>query len=210
MSNNIQSKVLNISEEQLKLLEWSDTDSVQTLVDVEASNLVVINHSKAQREVEELKRLRSKSDFVNDVKTFNEIAGTLEEFDPRKIALYTGLVLEEVAEMLDSLDFHVDVNVLAAQIESMATRFKKSEFDYLTNSMNREEYLDAAVDIAVVALGAGISVGSDIEGACREVTSANLAKFPIVDGQYTVLRDENGKVQKPEGWKAPNTGKYLR
>ena len=40
--------------------------------------------------------------FVEGVKEFNNIAGTPEEFDPRKVALYTGLILEEVRELLET------------------------------------------------------------------------------------------------------------
>lgn len=40
--------------------------------------------------------------FVEKVKTFNTVAGTQEVFDVRKTAMYTGLILEEVAELIES------------------------------------------------------------------------------------------------------------
>jgi hypothetical protein len=40
--------------------------------------------------------------FVEKVKEFNELAGTKEELDVRKAAMYTGLILEEVAELIES------------------------------------------------------------------------------------------------------------
>ena len=203
------SKVVEVTEKELEMLGWGDEDTVQLLVDVETSTAVIINHSKNQRDAARLKELEERMDFVKAVRTFNDIAGTKEVFDARKIGLYTGLVLEEVAEMLDSFENDSKVLLLSGEIDALASRFKSGEFDHLTTNMNRAGYLDAAVDIAVVALGAGVSVGADIEGACLEVTNANLAKFPIVDGKYTVLRDVNGKVRKPQGWTAPNTGKYL-
>ena len=101
--------------------------------------------------------------FVEKVKEFNEISGTKEEFNPRKTTLYTGLILEEVAELIAS--YRDDgLTHFMQTIEAYATKFKAGDFDKSTETMDRVEALDAAVDIAVVALGQGISVGGDIVG----------------------------------------------
>lgn len=146
-------------------------------------------------------------EFVSAVKKFNEIAGTKEEFNPRKATLYTGLVLEEVAEMLAS--YGGAFNELVYILDNTANDLKAGEYDDETDNIDRVEFLDAAVDIAVVALGAGISIGADVEGACNEVMDSNLSKFPIVNGEYTVLKDENGKVKKPESFRKPELAKFL-
>jgi predicted HAD superfamily Cof-like phosphohydrolase len=142
-------------------------------------------------------------DFVEKVKLFNEIAGTKEQYDTRKVALYTALILEEVSEMVEALG--MKKTTLFDTLEIYRKGFKNTAYDkdieiVLQNQDNRIEYLDAAVDIAVVALGAGISIGGDINKAVNKVADNNLEKFPIVDGVHTVLKDESGKVKKPDSY----------
>lgn len=156
-------------------------------------------------------------DFVEKVKVFNQISGTDEKFNARKSALYVGLILEEVAELLESLGSPYDYDTIRNDFQSAisflelgSNKFKSGEWDNALKNANREKFLDACVDIAVVALGGGIAIGSDIVGATHAVADNNLTKFPIVDGEYTVLRDENGKVKKPDGYKSVNLLPYLK
>lgn len=161
------------------------------------------------------------TDFVAKVLEFNQVAGTTgEAFNPRKTALYMGLVLEEVKEMIDSIPLgeegSADSQVLQAFAESVGAysdAFKMGRFDPAIGLMTeeqREEALDAFVDISVVALGGGVAVGSDVVGATHEVADNNLSKFPLIDGVRTALKDENGKVVKPEGYKPVSLRKFLR
>lgn len=137
--------------------------------------------------------------FVNNVKLFNTISGNTGEFDKRKAALYVGLCFEELGEMVESfkLDEWEDE---AKHLQLMGNRFKRGDFDVVMDYVDRVEFLDAAIDIAIVTLGAGIAIGGDIDKACNKVTNNNLSKFPLVDGVHTVLKDENGKIKKPEGF----------
>lgn len=70
------------------------------------------------------------------------------------------------------------------------------------------ETLDALTDILVVTIGAMNSMGADGEGAWREVMATNFAKIDRRTGK--VLRREDGKVLKPEGWEPPNLAKFLK
>lgn len=151
-------------------------------------------------------------DFVEKVKLFNQIAGIKEEFNVKNVSLYMGLVLEEVGEMLDSLGIiDSDMICLLHQMEEVSQSFKKNEFEEDIGSfIDRKEFLDGAVDVAVVALGAGISVGADTIGACHEVADSNLSKFEIINDEYVVLKDQNGKIQKPATFKRPELGQYLK
>jgi hypothetical protein len=158
-------------------------------------------------------------DFVEKVKEFNAIAGTCEVLDTRKAAMYTGLILEEVAELIESYNAR-ELDDLKNTLESYANDFKKGQMDHLVAGMDRVEALDAAVDIAVVGLGQGIAVGGDIIGACDAVAENNLSKFPeqvtwswkfpFRHKQRIVLKDENGKIAKPPGFKAVILSPYIR
>jgi len=72
---------------------------------------------------------------------------------------------------------------------------------------NERETLDALVDILVVTIGAINSIGADAEGAWKEVMQTNFAKINSETGK--VLKREDGKVLKPEGWQAPNLKQFL-
>lgn len=70
------------------------------------------------------------------------------------------------------------------------------------------EQLDAIIDILVVTIGAGLSRGWDLQAAWDEVMRTNLAKIDPVTGK--VRKREDGKVLKPEGWKAPDLTKIAQ
>ena len=72
---------------------------------------------------------------------------------------------------------------------------------------DRVEQLDALIDILVVTIGALHSMGADAEGAWKEVIRSNLAKIDAATGK--VIKRADGKVLKPEGWKAPELKGYL-
>ena len=72
---------------------------------------------------------------------------------------------------------------------------------------DKVEQLDALVDILVVTIGAIRAAGWDGAGAWEEVMRTNFAKIDPETGK--VRKREDGKVLKPEGWKAPQLEKFL-
>jgi predicted HAD superfamily Cof-like phosphohydrolase len=62
------------------------------------------------------------------------------------------------------------------------------------------EIADALADIIYIACGTAVSYGIPLDEIFNEVHRSNMAK--LVDGK--VLRREDGKIQKPEGWTAPD------
>ena len=70
------------------------------------------------------------------------------------------------------------------------------------------EQLDALVDILVVTMGAIRAGGFDGEGAWKEVMDTNFAKIDPTTGK--VIKRADGKVLKPEGWKAPQLAQFVR
>jgi predicted HAD superfamily Cof-like phosphohydrolase len=159
--------------------------------------------------------MNNELDVIEKIKLFNKIAGSKNEFDIRKINLYTSLVLEEVFEMIEALTYRdSQLQDLKIVLEKYRKQFKEGTHDVLvadvlTKKEKRIELLDAVCDVIVVSAGLGIALGADIQGALHQVSDNNLQKFPIVDGKYTVLRDEHGKIRKPEGFKSVELNAFV-
>jgi predicted HAD superfamily Cof-like phosphohydrolase len=99
------------------------------------------------------------------------------EFDKDQFNLYVTLIEEEANELADAIRAH-----------------------------DQLETLDALIDILVVTIGAIHSMGSDAEGAWKEVMSTNFAKIGE-DGK--VRKREDGKVLKPVGWVPPDLKPFV-
>ena len=99
------------------------------------------------------------------------------EFDKDQFNLYVRLIEEEAGELAEAIAAHDQV-----------------------------ETLDALIDILVVTIGAIHSMGSDAEGAWKEVMSTNFAKIGE-DGK--VRKREDGKVLKPVGWVSPDLKPFV-
>ena len=89
----------------------------------------------------------------------------------------------------------------------MYIKLIEEEFIELQDADNDVDTLDALIDILVVTIGAIHSMGADGEGAWIEVMRSNFAKIDHDTGK--VLKREDGKVLKPEGWKPPELARYL-
>ena len=84
----------------------------------------------------------------------------------------------------------------------------KEEVQELWDSTTRTNDLDALIDILVVTIGALHSIGADVEGAWKEVMGNNASKIDPRTGR--VIKRDDGKVLKPEGWKPPELEKFLK
>ena len=82
-----------------------------------------------------------------------------------------------------------------------------AELEEAVMADDRVEQLDALVDILVVTMGAIRAAGWDGEGAWDEVMRTNFAKIDPDTGK--VRKREDGKVLKPEGWKAPELAQFV-
>mgnify|MGYP000267459811 FL=1 len=73
---------------------------------------------------------------------------------------------------------------------------------------DKVEQLDALIDILVVTMGAVRAAGWDGEAAWKEVMDTNFAKIDPDTGK--VRKREDGKVLKPEGWRAPELARFVQ
>lgn len=145
--------------------------------------------------------------FFSDVQKFMTIAGQLDSdgFNARQTALYIGLQLEEMAEKLEACGFN-SASPAVSLLHNASADFKRGLFDAMVQRADKEALLDADIDLAWVTIGSALSQGANVEGAAAEVSRANLAKFP----EGVAVRDDNGKVVKPEGWTGPNLSAFIQ
>lgn len=70
------------------------------------------------------------------------------------------------------------------------------------------EQIDACFDMMWVIIGYMKSRGWDCEGIWDEGAKSNLSKIDPDTGK--VIRREDGKILKPEGWKPPDFTKFTK
>ena len=128
-------------------------------------------------------------------------------FITRQAAFYTGMQCEELAEKLAAVFGSEDtrVSVLQALGGSLKKGLFDNKFAELTEAQ-KLKLLDGDLDQLWVTLGSLAAQGVDAEGAWNEVARANWDKFP---GGVVTRDAATGKVQKPEGWRAPDLKPFL-
>ncbi len=84
----------------------------------------------------------------------------------------------------------------------------EEEYDELCGAQTQVEALDACMDMIWVILGYCYMQGYDVEGAWKEVARSNLAKINPETGK--VIKNENGKVMKPDGWTPPQLEQFTK
>ena len=84
----------------------------------------------------------------------------------------------------------------------------QEEYDEFCGAQTQVEALDACMDMIWVILGYCYMQGYDVEGAWKEVARSNLAKIDSETGK--VIKNEHGKVMKPDGWTPPQLEQYTK
>jgi len=82
-----------------------------------------------------------------------------------------------------------------------------NEFAEAVADSDDAEQLDACFDMMWVIIGYMKARGWDCESAWDEGAKSNLSKIDQFTGK--VIRREDGKILKPEGWKPPNFKKFI-
>jgi predicted HAD superfamily Cof-like phosphohydrolase len=87
----------------------------------------------------------------------------------------------------------------------------QEEYDEFINAIHSEdevEQLDACMDMIWVILGFCYMKGYNVKGAWDEVSRSNLSKINPETGK--VIKREDGKVLKPEGWTPPQLEQFTK
>ena len=94
-------------------------------------------------------------------------------------------------------------------IELYRKLIKEEYEEFLTAIQENDkiEQLDACMDMIWVILGFCYMKGYDVQGAWNEVARSNLSKINQETGK--VIKREDGKVLKPEGWTPPSLEQFV-
>jgi predicted HAD superfamily Cof-like phosphohydrolase len=93
-----------------------------------------------------------------------------------------------------------------AKLYSNLMREEFDEWIAAVMMRNEVEQLDACMDMIWVILGHCYMKGWNVDGAWNEVARSNLAKIDPTTGK--VIKREDGKVLKPEGWTPPDLKQF--
>lgn len=130
--------------------------------------------------------------------------------DPSEVDIHTqiGCHFEEFKEMAEVLG---EESNLIENLEESEGFWKRDMKFYgmkamVSNLDSRVALCDALCDQIVTALGVGYMMGFDMLGALQEVDRANWSKY---DEHGNPVLDEQGKITKGPGYKAPNLEEFV-
>lgn len=106
-------------------------------------------------------------------------------------------------------DVHTELHKPDNAVRGLRLRLLSEEFrEYMEaeKSTNPVDIADALGDMLVVIYGTAAAYGINLDNVVREIHASNMTK---VQPDGTVLRDETGKVQKPDGYRPPNLAPIL-
>jgi predicted HAD superfamily Cof-like phosphohydrolase len=98
-------------------------------------------------------------------------------------------------------------NPTQSQLYKNLIKEEVSEFWEAVETSDDVEEIDACFDMIWVIVGYMLSRGWDCEKIWDEGALSNLKKIDKTTKK--VLRREDGKVLKPEGWQPPNFSKFV-
>lgn len=101
-----------------------------------------------------------------------------------------------------------DVNIPQSSLYHNLICEEFNEYIQAKNANDETEEIDACFDMIWVIVGYMLSRGWDCERLWDEGALSNLKK--IDKETRKVLKREDGKVLKPEGWQPPNFSKFVR
>lgn len=117
----------------------------------------------------------------------------------RDFDVQLGCHFEEIVEMLDALSFiGFDKKDMVEDLEYLANGLKRGSIKARIDG--RKDFLDAAADQVVTAVGAAYRADMKITEAVYRVNLSNWSKY--VDGKPVF--NEHGKIMKGPDYKAPD------
>lgn len=129
--------------------------------------------------------------------TFGQTVRTVPTTDitPEERVLRARIVLEEALEFVEAMG----CDVVESDGYSPVTKSSVLVEINPGKDIDLVEATDAMADLDVVVKGSAHTLGVPVDAAFQIVHGTNMAKAP----GGVVLRREDGKIQKPEGWVGP-------
>jgi len=112
----------------------------------------------------------------------------------------------DVVKFIEACDQEKNLGNASLYRNLIAEEF--NEFIQANNKNDEVEKLDACMDMIWVILGFCYMKGYDVQGAWNEVARSNLAKINPETGK--VIKRQDGKVLKPEGWTPPQLEQFVK
>jgi predicted HAD superfamily Cof-like phosphohydrolase len=130
-------------------------------------------------------------------------------------------LLEEAADYIEKREVFADVQRFMQAAGQSVDKYNDEQATLYHRLINEEysefisarivkdevETIDACFDMIWVIVGYMLSKGWDCEKIWDEGSASNLAKIDSVTGK--VLKRDDGKVLKPEGWQPPDFTKFV-
>lgn len=115
-------------------------------------------------------------------------------------------IQEMVREMCHAFgqDVHNELHKPENPVRGLRLRLLSEEFrEYMEaeKATNPVDISDALGDMLVVIYGTAAAYGIDLDNVVREIHASNMTK---VQPDGSVLRDEGGKILKPDTYRPPN------
>lgn len=98
-------------------------------------------------------------------------------------------------------------NIKQSELYKTLIEEEYKEWQEANDDNNDVERLDACFDMIWVIIGYMLSRGWEPNKAWNEGALSNLSKIDRVTKK--VLKREDGKILKPEGWKPPDFSKFI-
>ena len=105
---------------------------------------------------------------------------------------------------------HANTPVEHNPLSDLYLKLIEEEYNEFAEAIEQDddaEQLDACFDMMWVIIGYMKARGWDCEAAWDEGAKSNLSKIDAATGK--VIRREDGKILKPEGWQPPNFKKFV-
>ena len=130
-----------------------------------------------------------------------EVLATTTEVDPSSVFMHQAMFMTACGQAIGQAENFSQ--------QTMYDDLMAEEMDEYADSTSPIDRLDALMDTIVVTIGRALSEFTlpQVENAWREVLRSNLAKVDRATGQ--VIRRDDGKILKPEGWTPPDLAGVL-
>lgn len=141
------------------------------------------------------------SDIFHQQRAFMHAMGqTVDRQDDAQTTLYLRLTCEEFCETLCAAnpDGAPMIKAMFKALEPLA---------FVDTNADRVALFDGVLDTLVTTTGIGVSAALPLQAGWDEVYKTNVAKVDPETGY--VKRRSDGKVLKPDGWKAPDLKRVL-